>query len=55
MGAGWLALRLDNVGSALVNLESAAPTEYRGGSMRIFPRPRRGWLGPTCAREVGRG
>ncbi|WP_240689894.1 AAA family ATPase [Arthrobacter sp. PAMC25564] len=35
MGAGWLALRLDNVESALVNFESAAPTEYRGGSMRI--------------------
>ncbi|MEK0154142.1 AAA family ATPase [Arthrobacter oryzae] len=35
MGAGWLALRLDNVETALVNFESAAPTEYRGGSMRI--------------------
>ncbi|UEL28390.1 AAA family ATPase [Pseudarthrobacter sp. L1SW] len=35
MGAGWLALRLDNVESALVNFESAAPTEYRGGSLRI--------------------
>jgi DNA-binding CsgD family transcriptional regulator len=35
MGAGWLALRLDNVESALVNFEAAAPTEYRGGSMRI--------------------
>ncbi|MGM9472701.1 AAA family ATPase [Pseudarthrobacter sp. YS3] len=35
MGAGWLALRLDNVEAALVNFESAAPTEYRGGSMRI--------------------
>ena len=35
MGAGWLALRLDNAESALVNFESAAPTEYRGGSLRI--------------------
>lgn len=35
MGAGWLALRLDNAETALVNFESAAPTEYRGGSMRI--------------------
>ena len=35
MGAGWLALRLDNVETALVNFESAAPTEYRGGSLRI--------------------
>lgn len=35
MGAGWLALRMDNVESALVNFESAAPTEYRGGSLRI--------------------
>ncbi|MCU1569186.1 MAG: helix-turn-helix transcriptional regulator, partial [Pseudarthrobacter sp.] len=35
MGAGWLALRLDNVETALVNFESAAPTEYQGGSMRI--------------------
>ncbi|MET4589544.1 AAA family ATPase [Arthrobacter sp. 754] len=35
MGAGWLALRLDNVETALANFESAAPTEYRGGSMRI--------------------
>ncbi len=34
MGAGWLALRLDNVETALVNFESAAPTD-RGGSMRI--------------------
>ena len=35
MGAGWLALRMDDVESALVNFESAAPTEYRGGSLRI--------------------
>ncbi|GAB5079921.1 AAA family ATPase [Arthrobacter sp. AD-310] len=35
MGAGWLALRMDNVESALVNFQSAAPTEYRGGSLRI--------------------
>ena len=35
MGAGWLALRMDNVEAALVNFESAAPTEYRGGSLRI--------------------
>jgi len=35
MGAGWLALRLDNVETALVHFESAAPTEFRGGSMRI--------------------
>ena len=35
MGAGWLALRLDNAETALVNFESAAPTEYRGGSLRI--------------------
>ena len=35
MGAGWLALRLDDAETALVNLEAAAPTEYRGGSMRI--------------------
>ena len=35
MGAGWLALRMDNAESALVNFESAAPTEYRGGSLRI--------------------
>ncbi|RKO27553.1 helix-turn-helix transcriptional regulator [Pseudarthrobacter phenanthrenivorans] len=35
MGAGWLALRMDNVESALANFESAAPTEYRGGSLRI--------------------
>jgi DNA-binding CsgD family transcriptional regulator len=35
MGAGWLALRLDNLESALVNFEAAAPTEYRGGSLRI--------------------
>lgn len=35
MGAGWLALRMDNVESALANFQSAAPTEYRGGSLRI--------------------
>lgn len=35
MGAGWLALRMDNVEAALVNFESAVPTEYRGGSLRI--------------------
>jgi DNA-binding CsgD family transcriptional regulator len=35
MGAGWLALRLDHAEIALANFESAAPTEYRGGSMRI--------------------
>jgi DNA-binding CsgD family transcriptional regulator len=35
MGAGWLALRTDNVEAALANFESAAPTEYRGGSLRI--------------------
>ncbi|MET3175499.1 UNVERIFIED_ORG: DNA-binding CsgD family transcriptional regulator [Arthrobacter sp. UYCu721] len=35
MGAGWLDLRMDNVESALANFESAAPTEYRGGSLRI--------------------
>ncbi|WP_426986277.1 AAA family ATPase [Pseudarthrobacter sp. Y6] len=35
MGAGWLALRLDDAETALVNFEAAAPTEFRGGSMRI--------------------
>ncbi|GGG53946.1 LuxR family transcriptional regulator [Kocuria dechangensis] len=35
MGAGWLALRADDVETALVNFEAAAPTEYRGGSLRI--------------------
>lgn len=35
MGAGWLALRLDDAETALVNLEAAAPTEFRGGSLRI--------------------
>ncbi|MBD7995096.1 AAA family ATPase [Arthrobacter sp. Sa2CUA1] len=35
MGAGWLALRLDNAEAALANFEAAAPTEHRGGSMRI--------------------
>ena len=35
MGAGWLALRLDDAETALVNLEAAAPTDYRGGSLRI--------------------
>jgi DNA-binding CsgD family transcriptional regulator len=35
MGAGWLALRMDNVEAALANFESAVPTEYRGGSLRI--------------------
>ena len=35
MGAGWLALRADDVETALVNFQAAAPTEYRGGSLRI--------------------
>lgn len=35
MGAGWLALRADDVETALGNLEAAAPTEFRGGSLRI--------------------
>ncbi|MFI7482546.1 AAA family ATPase [Kocuria sp. M1R5S2] len=35
MGAGWLALRADDVETALVNFEAAAPTEHRGGSLRI--------------------
>ncbi|RAM36888.1 AAA family ATPase [Arthrobacter globiformis] len=35
MGAGWLALRLDDAETALVNFEAAAPTEFRGGSLRI--------------------
>jgi DNA-binding CsgD family transcriptional regulator len=35
MGSGWLALRLDDAETALVNLEAAAPTEFRGGSLRI--------------------
>ncbi|MGW9403303.1 AAA family ATPase [Arthrobacter sp. NPDC055585] len=35
MGYGWLALRLDDAETALVNFEAAVPTEYRGGSMRI--------------------
>ncbi|WP_307024874.1 AAA family ATPase [Arthrobacter globiformis] len=35
MGAGWLALRLDDAEKALVNFEAAAPTEFRGGSLRI--------------------
>ena len=35
MGAGWLALRLDDAETALANFEAAAPTEFRGGSLRI--------------------
>jgi DNA-binding CsgD family transcriptional regulator len=35
IGAGWLALRLDDAESAQIHFEAAAPTEYRGGSMRI--------------------
>ena len=35
IGAGWLALRLDDAETALVNFEAAAPTEFRGGSLRI--------------------
>lgn len=35
MGAGWLALRTDDAERALVNFEAAAPTGYRGGSLRI--------------------
>jgi DNA-binding CsgD family transcriptional regulator len=35
MGAGWLALRTDDVEKALVNLEAAAPTGFSGGSLRI--------------------
>lgn len=35
MGAGWLALRLDDPEQALVNLEAAAPVGTRGGSLRI--------------------
>jgi DNA-binding CsgD family transcriptional regulator len=35
MGAAWLALRADQVESALVGFEAATPTEHRGGSLRI--------------------
>ena len=35
MGAGWLALRADDVETALMNFEAAVPTEHRGGSLRI--------------------
>ena len=35
IGAGWLALRLDDAETAQVNFEAAAPTEFRGGSLRI--------------------
>ncbi|HEY4614682.1 MAG TPA: AAA family ATPase [Citricoccus sp.] len=35
MGAAWLALRVDQVESALVGFEAATPTEHRGGSLRI--------------------
>ncbi|MCI9888278.1 AAA family ATPase [Micrococcales bacterium 31B] len=34
-GAGWLALRLDDAETAQMHLEAAAPTEFRGGSLRI--------------------
>jgi DNA-binding CsgD family transcriptional regulator len=35
IGAGWLALRMDDAETAQVHLEAAAPTEFRGGSLRI--------------------
>ncbi|WP_223286021.1 LuxR family transcriptional regulator [Kocuria atrinae] len=35
MGAGWLALRTDEVESAQAQFESAGPTKFRGGSLRI--------------------
>ncbi|MDI3330994.1 MAG: AAA family ATPase [Micrococcus sp.] len=35
MGAAWLALRVDQAESALVDFEAATPTEHRGGSLRI--------------------
>ena len=35
MGSAWLALRTDQVETALVNFEAAVPTEQRGGSLRI--------------------
>lgn len=35
IGAGWLALRLDDAETAQVHFEAAAPTEFRGGSLRI--------------------
>ncbi|MFF5020628.1 AAA family ATPase [Micrococcus luteus] len=35
MGAGWLALRLDDVDQALMNFEAAAPVGARGWSLRI--------------------
>ncbi|MUU71503.1 AAA family ATPase [Pseudarthrobacter sp. GA104] len=35
IGAGWLALRMDDVETAQVHFEAAAPTEFRGGSLRI--------------------
>ncbi|MEX3600392.1 helix-turn-helix transcriptional regulator [Kocuria carniphila] len=35
MGSGWLALRTDEVESAQAQFESAGPTKFRGGSLRI--------------------
>jgi DNA-binding CsgD family transcriptional regulator len=35
IGAGWLALRMDDAETAQVHFEAAAPTEFRGGSLRI--------------------
>lgn len=35
IGAGWLALRLDDAETAQAHFEAAAPTEFRGGSLRI--------------------
>ncbi|MDQ0767330.1 tetratricopeptide (TPR) repeat protein [Pseudarthrobacter defluvii] len=55
MGAGWLALRLDNAESALVNFESAAPTDPRGIAADLPVG--RGLAGPhpPCAGQLGRG
>ena len=35
IGAGWLALRTDEVETAQAQFESAGPTKFRGGSLRI--------------------